>query len=528
MKKLLLLGDEALAQGALDAGMSGAFGYPGTPSTEIIEYVQKNQLAEERQVHRTWASNEKTAMEAAVGMSYTGKRTMVTMKHVGLNVAADPFMNSAMTGANGGLIVAVADDPSMHSSQNEQDSRVFANFALIPCIEPSNQQECYDAAFHAFELSEKFKLPVMLRLETRLSHSRAGVETKEVLPLNDIKLPENPNQFMLLPAMSRAKYDVLVPMQAELEKASEESPFNKYVDGEDRSLGVIACGLGYNYLMENVQKVDFKHPILKISQYPLPRKQVERMFNECDKVLVIEEGMPVVEQQLKGFISGNDKVKGRLDGTLPRVGELNPNHVAKALGLEDTYGENVPEMVAGRPPALCVGCPHIDSFGAINEVLKDYPMGKVFSDIGCYTLGFLPPYNAINTCLDMGASITMAKGAADAGLHPAIAVIGDSTFFHSGMTGLMDCVFDKNNLVVVILDNSTTGMTGGQDYTGFGRIEAVCEGLGVDPAHIRVITPLKNQHEKNVEIFREEIEYDGVSVIIPRRECIQTLKRKKR
>ena len=528
MKKLLLLGDEALAQGTLDAGISGVFAYPGTPSTEINEYVQKSAQAIERDIHRTWASNEKTAMEAAVGMSYTGKRTMAVMKHVGLNVAADPFMNSAMTGANGGLLVAVADDPSMHSSQNEQDSRVFANFALIPCIEPSDQQECYDAAAYAFDLSEKYKLPVMIRLETRLSHSRSGVVTTEVRAENELKLPADPNQFMLLPAFSRMKYDKLVPLQEQLEIESENSPFNKYIDGEDKSLGIIACGLGYNYLMENVRKVDFKNPILKVSQYPLPRKLVEKMFAECTDILVIEEGMPVVEQQLKGFVSGNDRVKGRLDGSLPRVGELNPNHVAKALGMEDLLGEDVPALVSKRPPTLCVGCSHIDSYKALNEVLEDYSMGKVFSDIGCYTLGFLPPYNAIDTCLDMGASIPMAKGADDAGLFPAVSVIGDSTFFHSGITGLMDCVYDKNNVVVIILDNSTTGMTGGQDYTGKGRIEEVCKGLGVAEEHIRVITPLPNQHEINVKVMREEIEYKGVSVIIPRRECVQTLKRKVR
>lgn len=528
MKKLLLLGDEALAQGAIDAGISGFYGYPGTPSTEILEYVQKNKVAIEKNLHRTWASNEKTAMESAVGMSFAGKRTMVTMKHIGLNVAADPFMNSAMTGANGGLLVTVADDPSMHSSQNEQDSRFFANFALIPCIEPSDQQECYDASKHGFELSEKFKLPVMIRLVTRLSHSRSGVETKEIVKENGMSFPEDPNQFMLLPAFSRKKYNRLVPLQEELEKASEESPFNKYIDGSDKTLGIIACGLGYNYLMENVSKADFNYPILKISQYPLPRKHVERMMKECAQVLVIEDGQPLVEQQLKGYVSGNTKVRGRLDGSLPRVGELNPNHVAKALNLPDTHGEAIPEVVAGRPPALCVGCPHSDSFYGIKEALKDYPNAKTFGDIGCYTLGFMPPYRAIDTTLDMGASITMAKGASEAGVYPAIATIGDSTFFHSGMTGLMDCVYDKSNVVIVILDNSTTGMTGGQEYTGFGRIESVCIGLGVDPEHIRVITPLKNQHEKNVQIIKEEIAYTGVSVIIPRRECIQTLKKKNR
>jgi len=526
MEKRLLLGDEALAQGALDAGLSGVFAYPGTPSTEITEFIQKSPLAKERNIHRTWASNEKTAVEEAVGMSYAGKRTLTCMKHVGLNVAADPFMNSAFTGANGGLLVAVADDPSMHSSQNEQDSRVYAKFAMIPAIEPSTQQECYDTAFYGFELSEKFKLPVMVRLVTRLSHSRAGVECRETQPENSLHLPEDPNQFMLLPAFSRKKYKHLLALQPELEKASEESPFNRYEEGKDKSLGILACGLGYNYVKENFKDTECPWPILKVSQYPLPRKMVNRLFEECDEILVVEEGMPVIEELLKGYFGAGVKVRGRLDGTLPRDGELNPNLLALALQLENIEGDAVPEVVTARPPMLCVGCPHSDTFYALNDSLAEYGKGHVFSDIGCYTLGFLPPYNAISTCLDMGASVTMAKGAADAGFFPAACVIGDSTFFHSGMTGLMDCIADQSNVVIIILDNSTTGMTGGQDYTGMGRLEEVCLGLGVEREHIRVITPLKKNHDEMVAVMKEEIAYNGVSVIIPRRECLQVLTRK--
>lgn len=525
MKKLMLLGDEALAQGAIDAGMSGVFAYAGTPSTEITEYIQKNDDAIKRDLHRTWSSNEKTAVEEAVGMSYAGKRTMCCMKHVGLNVAADPFMNSAFVGANGGNLITVADDPSMHSSQNEQDSRFFAKFALIPCLEPSNQQEAYDMAFHGFELSEKFKLPIMVRLTTRLSHSRAGIACKEQLPENELKLPEDPNQFMLLPAFSRRKYVKLLALQPELVKASEESPFNWYEDGEDKTIGIIATGLAYNYTKEALAGTDLKHPILKISQYPLPRTMVEKIMTECDRILVIEEGQPVVEEMLKGYMP-NDKVMGRLDGSFTREGEMNPNKVMQALGIKEDETLNIPEVVTGRPPALCVGCSHADSFKALNETLEPHGKGHVFSDIGCYTLGFMPPYNAINTVLDMGASITMAKGASDAGLFPAVAVIGDSTFNHSGMTGLMDCVYDKANVVVIILDNSTTGMTGGQEYAAFGRLEEICIGLGVDKEHIRVIKPLSLHHDENVKVMQEEIAYEGVSVIIPRRECIQTLRKK--
>lgn len=526
MEKLLLLGDEAFAQGAIDAGISGAYGYPGTPSTEVIEYIQKNSQAIEKNIHREWSSNEKTAMETAIGMSYAGKRSIVTMKHVGLNVAADGYVNSAVTGANGGLLVAVADDPSMHSSQNEQDSRFFAKFSLLPVLEPSNQQEAYDMAFHGMELSEKFELPIMVRFVTRLSHSRSGVKRQECLPENKLNLPKERMKFILLPSVARKRYKMLLEKQAELIEASENSPFNSYTDAKDKSMGIIACGLAYNYLMENFNDKECPYPVLKISQYPLPKKLVKKIYDECESLLILEEGAPLVEEMLKGYLETGKEIKGRLDGTLPRDGELNPNLVAIALNFENIEGQNIPEIVAPRPPALCVGCPHIDTYNALQEVLKPYGDGHVFSDIGCYTLGALPPYNAINTCVDMGASITMAKGAADSGLFPAIAVIGDSTFTHSGITGLLDCVNENSNVVVVIVDNETTAMTGGQVSAGLGKIEKICEGLGVAPEHIRTCLPLKRNHAEMVKIFEEEINYKGVSVIIPRRECIQTLVKK--
>ena len=528
MENMMLLGDEALAQGALDAGISGFYGYPGTPSTEIIEYAQRSKQAEANNVHRTWSSNEKTALETAIGMSYTGKRALVTMKHVGLNVAADPFMNSAFTGANGGLLVVVADDPSMHSSQNEQDSRFYGKFAMIPVLEPSNQQECYDMAFHGFELSEKYKVPVLIRLTTRLSHSRAGVKTRQALPQKQMKKPDDLFQFMLLPAVARKKYKHLIELQKDFEQESKSSPFNSCdFSGSDKSLGIVATGLAYNYLREAYQGKPIPHPVVKICQYPLPVKELRELYDSCDSLLVLEEGMPLVEDMLKGLAwKGSKPIKGRLDGSIPRDGELNPNKVAQALGLPDTMGQPIPEVVSPRPPALCVGCPHADSFLALSEALKEYGRGHVFSDIGCYTLGFMPPYNAINSCVDMGASITMAKGASDAGLYPAVAVIGDSTFSHSGMTGLLDCIYENANVVIVILDNSTTGMTGGQDYTAFGKLEDICAGLGVAREHIRVFKPLKANWDEMISVYKEELAYEGVSVIIPRRECIQTLKKK--
>lgn len=528
MEKMMLLGDEALAQGALDAGISGFYGYPGTPSTEIIEYVQRSKQAIEDNIHRTWSSNEKTAMETALGMSYTGRRTMVTMKHVGLNVAADPFMNSAMTGSHGGLLIAVADDPSMHSSQNEQDSRFFGHFAMIPILEPSNQQECYDMAFYGFEISEKFHTPVMIRLTTRLSHSRSGVQRRSRISQNELSKPEDIFQFMLLPAVARKKYKNLIKMQKDFMADSANSPFNSFtMDAKDYSKGIIATGLAYNYLREAFGKDPIPYPVLKICQYPAPMDEIRQLYDKCDELYILEEGMPVLEEKLIGAgFAGTKPIHGRLDGSLERDGELNPNKVAAALGMPVKYGKDIPEIVTGRPPALCVGCPHADSFIALNKAVEEYGRGHVFSDIGCYTLGFMPPYNAINSCVDMGASVTMAKGAADSGLFPAIAVIGDSTFAHSGMTGLLDCIYDKSNVVIVILDNSTTGMTGGQDYTAFGKLEEICLGLGVEKEHIRSFFPFVKNHEEMTQVYKEEIAYEGVSVIIPRRECVQTMKRR--
>jgi indolepyruvate ferredoxin oxidoreductase, alpha subunit len=528
MQKLLLLGDEAIAQGALDAGLSGIYAYPGTPSTEITEYVQNSKQASDNNIHSTWSANEKTAMEAALGMSYAGKRGMVCMKHVGLNVAADPFINSAITGANGGMIVVAADDPSMHSSQNEQDSRFFGKFAMIPMLEPTNQQEAYDMVHYGFNLSEKYKIPVMLRITTRLAHSRSGVARKEIRRQNEIKLPTDLRQFVLLPAIAKKRYRNLLKDQVRFEQESEESVFNQYIDGPDKSRGIIVCGLAFNYLMENFEDRKVPYPVLKIGQYPLPRKMVEKITSECSEILVLEDGYPVVEEMIKGFLGNGPVIKGRLDGTVPRDGELNPNIVAVALGMEDTRGMDVPALMVGRPPSLCAGCPHIDSFKALLESLDSLSKDRIFSDIGCYTLAALKPFEAINSCVDMGASITMAKGAADAGLTPSIAVIGDSTFTHSGMTGLLDAVNDKSNITVFILDNETTAMTGGQESPAKGRLEAICKGIGVEEEHIHILRPLRKYHEENIEIIRKELNYNGVSVIIPRRECVVTVDKRVR
>ena len=529
-EKRLLLGDEAIALGAIHAGISGVHAYPGTPSTEITEFIQNNKLAQERNLHSTWCTNEKTAMEAALGMSYAGKRVLVCMKHVGMNVAADAFVNSAITGVNGGLVVLAADDPSMHSSQNEQDSRFYGKFAMLPILEPSNQQEAYDMMNDAYTLSEELKLPVLMRVVTRLAHSRAGVKVGEVGEENQLNPDSERTHWVLLPAIARNQYAALIKKQEQLEKVSRKSPYNgleNFNPDSSYEFGIIACGIGYNYVKE-CDTDDSPVPVLKVSQYPLPAEEIQKMADCCKYILVVEDGQPFVEEQVKALLSSDYTVKGRLTGDLPRTGELTPDNVGNAIGWATKSPFVTPQVVMPRPPALCQGCGHRDVYDALNKVAAEYPGARIFGDIGCYTLGALPPFRAIDSCVDMGASITMAKGAADAGVFPAISVIGDSTFTHSGMTGLLDAVNDKANITIIISDNLTTAMTGGQDSAGTNKFEAICLGLGVEPEHVRVVVPLPKNMEEITRIIREEIEYKGVSVIIPRRECVQTLNRKLR
>ncbi|MBR3013058.1 MAG: indolepyruvate ferredoxin oxidoreductase [Bacteroidales bacterium] len=517
-EKRLLLGDEAVALGALHAGLSGVYSYPGTPSTEVTEFIQ-NYAPE---VRSRWCTNEKTAMEAALGMSYAGKRALVCMKHVGMNVCADAFVNAAVTGVKGGLVVLAADDPSMHSSQNEQDSRFYAQFAMVPVFEPSDQQEAYDMIREAFAFSEEIGLPVLFRVVTRLAHSRAAVLTGDPSSQNALE-PSSDRGWILLPAIARRQYLKLIDKQPLLLSASEGTHHN-LLEGTG-ARGVIACGIGYNYVKEaDAQNIT----LLKVSQYPLPEAQVKALAARCSSILVVEDGQPVVEQGIKALLGAGYPVEGRLSGRLPRTGELTPDNVAAALGVPSSRAFGSAQNLAPRPPQLCPGCGHRDVYAALNQVVAEYPGARVFGDIGCYTLGALPPFSALASCVDMGASITMAKGAADAGIFPAVAVIGDSTFTHSGMTGLLDAVNDHSRITVIISDNLTTAMTGGQDSAGTNKFEAICLGLGVEPEHVRVVVPLPANMPEITRIIREEIEYDGVSVIIPRRECMQTLRRHKK
>ena len=555
MSDLVLLGDEALALGALHAGLSAGYGYPGTPSTEIMEYLIENYKNNNGPLAQ-WCSNEKTAYEAALGASFAGKRSIITMKHVGLNVAADPFMNSSLLGIKGGLIIVVADDPSMHSSQGEQDSRFYADYAMIPCFEPTTQQEAYEMVFDAFAISEKYHVPVMMRMVTRLAHSRAVVHPiakEKFIPENKTSKAHG-NDWMLLPALARRNYDKMLAKQVDLTYWSDNCQWNKLELNPKRTdIAIITSGLGRNYYLENLE--DYKTlcearfegkglpSTLHIGTLPLPTESIKKLAKNVEQILIIEEGMPFVEKQLRSVLPQNVKVIGKFSGELPRAGELNPDNVRSALGLPqiksvatEYLGKNSPlsqmcENLAGRPPQLCKGCPHADSYTAINLAVKSMAEKDgeenvaVMADIGCYALGAVPPYKAVESIVCMGASIGMARGAALAGIKNAIGVIGDSTFLHSGMTNLVDAISSKSPITAIILDNSIVAMTGCQQtILPSSKLESLLLGLGVEKEHLRVLATNPNTHEENARIIEEECNYRGVSVIVMVRECLEAFR----
>jgi indolepyruvate ferredoxin oxidoreductase alpha subunit len=530
MNELALLGDEAVALGALHAGVSASYGYPGTPSTEIMErliaeYGKGGPLA-------AWSTNEKTALEAALGVSFAGRRSLVTMKHVGLNVAADPFINGALLGIKGGLVLAVADDPGMHSSQDEQDTRFYAAFAMVPCLEPRSQQEAYEMTREAFDVSERFSVPVVLRLTTRLSHARAGVVVAAPREQNRVEKAADKTAWMLLPAYARRRYELLIAKQADIAAWTAAHPSNKLeLDGRDLKSAVITTGLGGNYYEENLAEfaasLGGKLPArLHIGAYPAPADAIRKLCASAERVLVVEEGMPVLEEKLRGILPQSLTVNGKLDGTLPRAGELDPDNVRKALGLapRPTLAADLPKL-PGRPPQLCRGCPHGDSYEIIKQALAGKSSTAVTADIGCYALGALPPYAVPETIVCMGASVNMAKGAADAGIEYAVGVIGDSTFLHSGITPLIDAVKANTPMTLVILDNSIVAMTGCQDtMLPSAALVPLLQGLGVNPEHIVVLEALKKNFDANLAAFKKEIEYRGLSVVVFRRECLEAFK----
>jgi indolepyruvate ferredoxin oxidoreductase alpha subunit len=526
----VLLGDEAIALAAVHAGLTAAYAYPGTPSTELLEFLLEYK-SRHNGPHAAWCSNEKTAYEEALGVSFAGRRSLAAMKHVGLNVASDPFINSALLAINGGLVLVVADDPGMHSSQNEQDSRFYSDFARIICLEPANQQEAYEMTREAFDLSERFKIPVMIRLVTRLAHSRSEVHLLPGREQNPIKKPSDPTAWTLLPVNARRRWRSLIDRQAEFLNYSETCSHNPLkLNPKDRQLGVITTGLARNYFYENLSDLETAPSHLHVGAYPFPNAKISELVKHVERVLILEEGQPFLEKSLRGIVSPQVEIQGKLSGHLPPDGELTPDVVRSALDLPVRTGVIIPVLnLPSRPPQLCSGCPHADSYEALHIALTPYPNAAVNADIGCYTLGALPPYNAIESCVCMGASIGMAKGASEAGLKPAVAVIGDSTFLHSGVTALMDAVAADTDMTLIVLDNETVAMTGGQPtILPSSRLEKLILALGVKPECFHVLNAHPKYTVANAETIRSAVEHKGLSVVVLVRECVETAKKKRK
>lgn len=527
MKTELLLGDEAVALAAIHAGIGGAYSYPGTPATEIFEFIHEY-ASEHGGIAARWSANEKVAYEEALGHSYAGGRAIVSMKHVGLNVAADPFINSALTGVNGGLVLVVCDDPGMHSSQNEQDTRCLADFAKVPLLEPANQQDAYDLTREAFAFSEQIGLPIVVRMTTRLAHSRANVRVRQPdspdgQPVRRQTAPDA-NAWTLVPSNARRRFRHLLTLQPTLIEWSAAHPKNELTLAGRR--GLIASGIGYNYVREALAgHGDFS--LLRITTYPLPVELIRSLIDHCDEITILEEGYPFIERQLVGLLGLPGKtIRGKLSGPLPPDGELNPDIVAAALGVPRPAHAAELTDLSNRPPQLCRGCPHIDTFKALVEATAGAGSARLFSDIGCYTLGVLPPYRAVHSCVDMGASIAMAHGAAQAGAYPVVCTIGDSTFTHSGMTPLIGAVRANADMTVLILDNAIVAMTGGQETMAAGqKLLDLLRGFGLTDENLHVIEPLPKNHRQNVEVIRQAIAHRGLSVIVAQRECIHNRRR---
>jgi len=510
--KKLLLGNEAVARGAYEAGVTVVSSYPGTPSTEITETISKYE-----EIYSEWAPNEKVAMEVAIGASFAGARSMTCMKHVGLNVAADPLFTVSYTGINGGMVVVVADDPGMHSSQNEQDSRHYARASKVMMLEPSDSQECKDFTKKAYEFSEKYDTPVIIRLSTRVSHSQSIVEMEERqnVPLKDYI--KDPQKYVMMPGMAKKRHVIVEERIKLLQEFAETCEFNK-IEWGDRKIGVITSGIAYQYAKEALGNVSY----LKLGMvYPLPEKLIKDFVSQVEKVYVIEELDPIIEDHCKKL--GCTVVGKEL---LPLLGEYSTELIKeKILGIKNENKITINEEIPVRPPVMCPGCPHRGMYYVLNKLKL-----VVSGDIGCYTLGALPPLQAVDTCVCMGASVSGALGMEKARgkefAKKLVAVIGDSTFIHSGITGLIDIVYNKGISTVIILDNSITGMTGHQHNptTGFTikgeptkqvDLKKLCEAIGVE--RVKVVDPFDLvEFEKTV---KEEIATEEPSVIISQRPC---------
>lgn len=531
---IIVLGAEAASQAAFDSGVMGCFGYPGTPSTEVFEgfeaLVARQQTLPKRIAQ--WGANEKTGFEMALGASYAGYRSMVTMKHVGLNVAMDAFVNAAITGVGGGLCVLVADDPGMHSSQNEQDSRYLADFAHIPCLEPASPQEVYDYTCIAFDISEKLKLPVMVRLVTRLAHCRGFVTRGSRLPPTPLEMPslKESEGWVLVPSRARLQYRKLRKKYPTIENSMER--FNTLKLGQTQ-VGIITAGMGRAYLDQLIREepeLKERYHRLDIASYPLAESLLLQILNNTETIFVFEEDYPYLEDKVRALSANtNHTIHGRRDGKLTLDGELTPLSVRSALEIPHSASRYKASFdLPARLPRLCSGCGHIDAFKAMTDAAGQVDAANLrfFGDIGCYTLGAYPPFNAIHTTVEMGAGFGMALGAALMGRTPACGIMGDSTFFHSGLPNLIALAQLKANATFVVLDNRTVAMTGGQETVAMDNIPEIAKGAGLREDQIHELVPLKKYHEENTATFVKALTHDGPDLVIFKRECIQTLRKK--
>lgn len=525
-----LLGNVAIARGLLEAGVGVAAGYPGTPSSEIIEALVD--LRGDLPVHLEWSVNEKVALEVAAGASWTGTRAAATMKHVGLNVAADPFMTLAYLGAGAGLLVICADDPFCHSSQNEQDSRRYAQFAQIPCLDPADPGEAKEMAVLGMDLSERFSIPVMLRTTTRVSHARADVQIHEFKSSEGARhFIKDPSRRVALPAHARTLHVELLQKQKRIEEALSEAPWNRLeIRGEE---GIIASGIAGLYAAEAVSELDLDLSLLRIGTCPPPSEMIGRLLEHVRRVLVVEEMEPVLEEQVERIarrVNPDVEILGKA-GYIPREGELDPltvrNAVARMMGEEAAGRRAAPEaqrILPPRPPALCPGCSHRATYYAMRKAFGKravYP-----SDIGCYTMAV--SMGTVDTCLCMGAGITVASGIRFGGETEGICcTIGDSTFLHSGMTGLLNAAYNRARITVTILDNSTTAMTGHQPHPGTGltatgeksvkvSLDEIARALGA--GMVETVDPY--DLDRTIDVFKRAGEFPGLSVVIARQPCV--------
>jgi len=534
-ERMLLLGNEAIARGALEAGVAFATCYPGTPSSEIPEQYFK--ISQETDLYFEYSTNEKVAMEVAAGAAVSGLRTVVTMKHVGLNVAADPLMTLAYVGVKGGMVIVNADDPSLFSSQNEQDNRYYARLSSLPMLEPTNTQEMKDMTLHAFELSEELGLPVILRTTTRLAHVRGAVRLGELRPRKTkATFEKNPFHFVAVPAVARNLHRTLLEKYDRAKAISDNEAYNEIVG--DGTWGVVANGVAFDYVSDAVAdlRIKDKVSILKLGlSYPLPEALCIQFLKKMEKVLVVEELEPINENELKTIAQENGisvPISGKGAGRFSRLYEYDPGMVRATVAEYFGVKYEPPKMLdtsdspqlPGRPPNLCAGCPHRATYYAVKQV---YGTDAVYpTDIGCYTLGLLPPISMADFVICMGSSVSSGCGFSRATDQKVVSFIGDSTFFHSGITGLVNAVHNNHTFTLVILDNGTTAMTGHQIHPGVDTgpmgvertrisIEKLVRGLGVEDVH--VVKPFKLK--KTVEAVKAARDYDGVSVIISEELC---------